>query len=127
MKRTNRILVVARPVDMAYIERLIEHFDSPAEMATKMERKLNYLQASSFLEIARDMLMRGREDSGSSGGSQISGSNGNQQSQGFGSSQSSGTFGGSNSGFGSNSRSGSSGFGSGSGGSTSGADLGGAG
>ncbi len=128
MSRTNRILVVARPVDMAYIERLIEHFDSPAEMANRMERKLNYVTVSSFLQIARDALLRGLEED--SGGSQISGADGSLQNRAFGTAQASQTFGNNSSGFGSG-RSGfggNSGFGgSGSSFGGSGSDLGGAG
>lgn len=128
MSRTNRILVVARPVDMAYIERLIEHFDSPAEMANRMERKLNYVTVSSFLQIARDALLRGLEED--SGGSQISGGDGNLQNRAFGTAQSTQTFGNNSGGFGSGrsgfgSNSGFGGGGSGFGG--SGGDLGGAG
>ncbi|MCB1128308.1 MAG: hypothetical protein KDM81_17575, partial [Verrucomicrobiae bacterium] len=111
---TNRILVVARPVDMAYIESLIEKIDSPAEIATKMERKLNYLSVSHFLEIAENTLIRGLAIEQTGG--QISGGDSSLQNRAFGTAQSTSTFGGNSFGrssFGSSSNSfGRSGFGS---------------
>ncbi len=131
LPNTNRILVVARPVDMAYIENLIEEIDSPAEIADKLERRLNYMSVAHFLEIAENTLTRGLAVAQTS--SQISGGQGSGlQNNTFGSSRTSSGFGGS-SGFGSSSRFGGSGssfggggFGSGSSG-FGGSDLGNAG
>ena len=70
--RSNRILVVARPVDMVYIGSLIEHLDAAPEKASVLQRRLNYMPVSTFLPIAGDTLLRGlTEDEGGSG--QISG------------------------------------------------------
>ncbi|MEM8955857.1 MAG: secretin N-terminal domain-containing protein [Verrucomicrobiota bacterium] len=59
--RTNRILVIARPVDVAYIEGLIKEFDAEAEVDTFLRRKLRYLPVADFLPIASDALSRGLE------------------------------------------------------------------
>lgn len=130
LPNTNRILVVARPVDMAYIEKLINEIDSPAEIADKMQRRLNYMSVAHFLEIAENTLVRGLAIE-QAGGQISGGQTGTQSSRGFGTTQSNTGFG-SNSGFGSSSRFGSnsSGFGSGSfgsGGFGSGGNLGNAG
>ncbi|MCB1089618.1 MAG: hypothetical protein KDM63_21440, partial [Verrucomicrobiae bacterium] len=81
--RTNRLLVVARPVDMTYIERLVEHLDSPQEISETFTRKLNHLKPTAFLDIASDALTRGLDDgtSGSSSGLSGSGSNSNRFNQ----------------------------------------------
>ncbi|MEM7147467.1 MAG: secretin N-terminal domain-containing protein [Verrucomicrobiota bacterium] len=65
--RTNRILVIARPVDVAYIEGLIKEFDAEAEVDTFLRRKLRYLPVADFLPIASDALSRGLESSLSGG------------------------------------------------------------
>ena len=102
--RSNRILVVARPVDMVYIGSLIEHLDAPPEKANLLQRRLNYLPVSKFLPIAGDTLQRGLSDE-EGGGSQISGGDtagtgsrntgGSNAGGGFGSSGNSGSGGGS--------------------------------
>ncbi|MEO0378610.1 MAG: secretin N-terminal domain-containing protein, partial [Cyanobacteria bacterium P01_A01_bin.17] len=57
--RANRLLVVARPVDMAYIESLVGHFDEPLAEKNFVKYKLNYLSVSTFLPIVKDSLLRG--------------------------------------------------------------------
>ncbi|MEM7013593.1 MAG: secretin N-terminal domain-containing protein [Verrucomicrobiota bacterium] len=59
LARTNRILIVGRPVDIAFIESMIEHFDAPPELSMFMQRTLNYMPVSNFLPIASDALLRG--------------------------------------------------------------------
>jgi type II secretion system protein D len=109
--RANRILVVARPVDMVYIGSLIDHLDAPPEQAEILERRLNYMPVSTFLPIAGDTLQRGLRDE-EGGNSQISG--GETTGTGTGARNTGGsTLGG---GFGSNSNSG---FGNSGGGSSS--------
>lgn len=61
--RANRVLVVATPVDMDYIAGIIEHLDAPVETASYMRLKLRYLAASDFLDIASNVILRGRTDS----------------------------------------------------------------
>jgi len=47
--RTNRILIVTRPNNLAYIKDLIEKFDVPVELTDPYEKKLNYISASEVL------------------------------------------------------------------------------
>ncbi len=76
--RANKILVVATPLDMEHIERLIQHLDAPYENANYLKRKLNYIAVGDFLQIAGDIILRGMGDD--AGQTQISG----DQSQGIG-------------------------------------------
>ncbi len=83
--RANRVLVVATPQDMAYIESIITHLDAPIETSTFMRRQLRYISVSDFLKIATHVILRGREAKNSgdiSGGDQQQGSfsNSNQSS-----------------------------------------------
>jgi general secretion pathway protein D len=119
--RTNRVLVVARPADMAYIERLIEHLDSPQDVTETFSRKLNHLKPTSFLDIASDALTRGLDngESGSGSSARSGSSRSNQSNTGFGNtgfdsgnSRLGGGMGGDSSGFGSSGLGGS-GFGGG--------------
>jgi type II secretion system protein D len=64
--RTNKILAIARPIDMTYIESLIEEFDAPAENKNFLKRRLNYFPVADFLTIASDALSRGL-DTGAAG------------------------------------------------------------
>ncbi len=73
--RANRILVVATPEDMDYIEGLITHLDAPVENATFMRRQLRYMSVSDFLVIAKHLILRGREDKS---GGEIAGKDGQQ-------------------------------------------------
>lgn len=75
--RANRVLVVATPTDMGYIEDIISHLDAPVETATYMRRKLKYIAVSDFLKIAGDAILRGLGDKDAN--TQISG--GDQQDQ----------------------------------------------
>jgi type II secretion system protein D len=116
--RTNKLMVIARPVDLAYIGSLIEELDGAAEIRNFVSRTLKYQNASDILQVLGDALQRISDDgSGSGGGSNgsIIGSGGNNNSSSnnrttgnFGTNNSSGGLGSNNS-FGS----GSGGFGSG--------------
>lgn len=118
--RTNKLMVIARPVDLDYIATLIEELDGAAEIRNFVSRTLKYQNASDILQVLGDALQRISDEggSGSSGGSNgnIIGSGGNNSNN----NNRTGNFGSnsSNSGIGSNNSfgSGSSGFGSGSGG-----------
>lgn len=77
--RSNTVLVLASPADMVYIESIVHHLDAPAEDATFMRRRLNYLSVGSFLQIAGDTLRRGLESEEGGSGDQISGGDANQQ------------------------------------------------
>lgn len=89
--RANRVLVVASPQDMTYIESIINHLDAPVETSSLLRRQLRYISVSDFLKIASDVILRGLGNEDSQG-SQISGSQENDQSR-FGDSQTNNTTG----------------------------------
>ncbi|MEM9399344.1 MAG: secretin N-terminal domain-containing protein [Verrucomicrobiota bacterium] len=62
--RTNRILVITRPVNFEYIKGLIEELDSPSDDITPYERSLNYVLATDVVGILADILAE-PESSGS--------------------------------------------------------------
>ena len=90
IQRANRVLVVATPEDMDYIESIINHLDAPVETATYMRRQLNYISVSDFLKIAGNVILRGNKDeesgeiSGGDENNQQGISNGNQSNDGTG-------------------------------------------
>lgn len=59
--RANKVLVVATPQDMTYIESIIEHLDAPVETSTFLRRQLRYISVADFLKIASHVILRGRE------------------------------------------------------------------
>jgi len=65
--RTNRILVSARPTDIAYIKRLIADFDIAVDLSDPYEHPLNYVSALDMLPILSDMLQEQTEQ-GAGGG-----------------------------------------------------------
>jgi general secretion pathway protein D len=89
--RANRVLVVASPQDMTYIESIINHLDAPVETSSLLRRQLRYISVSDFLKIASDVILRGLGNEDSQG-SQVSGSQENDQSR-FGDSQTNNTTG----------------------------------
>jgi general secretion pathway protein D len=67
--RTNSILVIARPVDIAYIKSLVDIFDAPSEIENFLKRELKYIPVSDFIPVAANALSRYVDNaSGSSGG-----------------------------------------------------------
>ncbi|QQL44811.1 secretin N-terminal domain-containing protein [Sulfuriroseicoccus oceanibius] len=76
--RTNRILVMARPVDVAYVESLVAEFDAPNKARTFLQRQLNHISASNVLPLIADAISRetGETAEQGSAGSQSSGSRG---------------------------------------------------
>jgi len=76
--RANRVLVVASPQDMDYIESIINHLDAPVETSSLLRRKLLYIPVADFLKIASDAILRGLGNEDSQGG-QISGDGENDQ------------------------------------------------
>ena len=56
--RTNRIFVMARPIDLVFIETLIKEFDSPSDQRNFLRRKLKFLAVGDFLDVASDALNR---------------------------------------------------------------------
>jgi len=54
--RTNRILIVTRPMNMDYIKKMISEFDIAVDLSDPYEQPLNYVSASDMLPILQDML-----------------------------------------------------------------------
>ncbi len=71
-RRTNSLLVIARPVDIAYIRGLVEKLDQPSDNVTFLKRKLSYIDVGDFLPVAYNALAKDtdiqNETSASSGG-----------------------------------------------------------
>lgn len=133
--RTNRVLVIATPFDMARIELLVQELDSPADSRRFLSIPLRYVSVLGVLDALRSSLLSGAKsdetgsETGSAGGAtsglggalrpqgQLGGLNSGGGSSMFGSSLSGGGGSGFGSGssFGGGSGFGGSGFGSGSG------------
>jgi type II secretion system protein D len=62
--RTNRILIVTRPMNMDYIKKLIEEFDVAVDLSDPYEQPLNYVAASDMLPILADMLQEEGQEGG---------------------------------------------------------------
>jgi len=65
--RTNRILIVTRPMNMDYIKKLIEEFDVAVDLSDPYEQPLNYVAASDMLPILADMLQEEGDEGGTGG------------------------------------------------------------
>lgn len=72
-RRTNSLLVIARPVDITYIKGLIAKLDREAGASNFLQRKLRYMAVVDFLGVAKNALSRDTdiesEESGGSDGS----------------------------------------------------------
>ena len=66
--RTNRIFVMARPLDVLFVENLIKQFDVPTDTRNFLRRKLKFLAVSDFLDVASDALSRAFGGSAEGGG-----------------------------------------------------------
>ena len=69
--RTNSILVIARPVDIAYIRSLVEIFDAPSQVDNFLKRELKYIPVIDFIPVATNALSR-FVDGGSAGAGRTS-------------------------------------------------------
>lgn len=67
--RTNRILVVTRPVNFEYIKGLIEEFDQAVVLTTPLERPLKYVTASEVLPVLETMLSEDKDSTATPQGS----------------------------------------------------------
>jgi type II secretion system protein D len=65
--RTNRILVVTRPVNFPYIKQLIEQLDAAVPLDTVLERPLRFVSSRDVLPVLSDLLSEGEETSGTGG------------------------------------------------------------
>jgi general secretion pathway protein D len=77
--RTNRILVITRPVNFDYIKGLIEEFDNAVTLTAPLERPLKYVMASDVLPVLETLLMENQD--GQSGAGQAAKTPANQQNQ----------------------------------------------
>ncbi|MFM2171590.1 MAG: hypothetical protein RI957_1819, partial [Verrucomicrobiota bacterium] len=66
--RTNRIFVMARPLDLVFIESLVKEFDTPSDQRNFLRRKLKFLAVGDFLDVASDALSRAFGGAATSGG-----------------------------------------------------------
>lgn len=71
-RRTNHLLVIARPVDITYIKGLVAKLDQHSDDATFLKTKLKYMPVGDFLSVAYKALAKDtdiqNEDGGPSGG-----------------------------------------------------------
>ena len=65
--RTNRILVVTRPINFPYIKQLIDQLDAPVPLDAVLERPLKFVAASDVLPVLSDLLSDGEEEGGTGG------------------------------------------------------------
>lgn len=72
-RRTNELIVFARPVDIAYIRSLAEKLDKQDDADTPRKFRLRHLNVSDFLASARDMLARDTDIQSDSGGASSGG------------------------------------------------------
>ena len=54
--RLNKIFIMGRPVDIVFVEGLVRAFDAPPNRNTFFKRKLRFVIASDFLQVAADAL-----------------------------------------------------------------------
>lgn len=69
-RRTNSLLVIARPVDITYIRGLVDKLDQQSDNVTFLKRKFNYLDVGDFLPVAYNALAKDTDiqsETGSSG------------------------------------------------------------
>jgi type II secretion system protein D len=76
--RTNRILIVSRPQNMAQLRSLILSFDQPNLADKPLEYKLRYVSAGDVLPVLKDLLSETPEQGGQGG---TGGTSGGQQQQ----------------------------------------------
>jgi type II secretion system protein D len=65
--RTNALLVIARPVDIAYIESIVAELDAESTSRSFISRTLKFMDPVDFVNIAKDALLRGVSDKSGSG------------------------------------------------------------
>jgi type II secretion system protein D len=71
--RTNRILVITRPVNFEYIKDLIEEFDKAVTLTSPYERPLKYVLASEVLPVLETLLMESDKNGQAASGSSTAG------------------------------------------------------
>jgi general secretion pathway protein D len=73
--RTNRILVVTRPVNIDYLKGLIKEFDQAVDLVQPLERPLKYVSAAEVLPVLQNILTETKDQASPTGG----GAQGGQQ------------------------------------------------
>jgi general secretion pathway protein D len=68
LPRTSSLLVIARPLDMELIEKLIAEIDAESATTNFISRRLNYIDLTTFLTLAEKALMRYDKNATSSTG-----------------------------------------------------------
>ena len=76
--RTNRILVVTRPVNMPYIKKLIAELDAPVPLDAVLERPLKFVSAIDVLPVLSDLLSDGDSEGGGATGGTAGGGGGDR-------------------------------------------------
>ncbi len=74
-RRTNSLLVIARPVDIAYIRGLVTKLDMQSDSVTFLKKKLNYLDVGDFLSVAYNALAKDTDIQSESGAAGQGGGN----------------------------------------------------
>jgi len=76
-RRTNELLVIGRPVDIAYIKGLVEKLDKQDDGTNFLKRRLKYVKVLDFLPVAYNALAKDTDiqsnDGGAGGGRSSSG------------------------------------------------------
>lgn len=73
-RRTNQILVIARPVDIAYIKGLVQKLDQKGDGLNFKKRSLHFISVSDFLPVAYNALARDTDIQTEGGGDAAGGS-----------------------------------------------------
>lgn len=92
--RTNRILVVTRPVNFPYIKKLINELDAPVPLDAVLERPLQFVSANDVLPVLSDLLADGEQVAGGGTGGRTGGQGRSVLDGGVGTGQGIGTEGG---------------------------------
>lgn len=66
-RRTNHLLVIARPVDITYIKGLVAQLDQQSDNATFLKRSLKYMDVTDFLPVAYNALSKDTDIQNESG------------------------------------------------------------
>ncbi len=72
-RRTNSLLVIARPVDITYIRGLVEKLDQQTSGGNFLKRKLSFMNVADFLPVAYNALARDTDIQSDSGMSIVGG------------------------------------------------------
>lgn len=67
-RRTNELLVIGRPVDIAYIKGLVQKLDKQSDGSNFLKRRLKYLDVLDFLPVAYNALAKDTDIQGNNDG-----------------------------------------------------------